>query len=351
MKGRINLVHYSGNPGGIEILIPVTVRSMKDWQFNCFIIRPPSSLKPDLYYESGIPVTYGDNSNIRAFIKLWQYANKHKNEVFHVFNIGPFFLLVLRLAGVEKVLYSIRGTIYWKNFIQFMVRKFFWKIAIIERYKFIANSDYSRECFINKVYSGHDIIVVYNPLNNERLKNNNDLKRDPFKIIYAGRIDNGKNLFRWLDVAAYIHKHLPAYQFELYGTGSLVEKLREYSEQLGLFGCVSFMGFTDDIGAVYRRSGLVIFLSEYESFGNVVVESILSHTPVIASSIPSMKEIFKNYPDFLVNPDENLEVSILNKIGNIDKLTNLTLKAAEEFRERFSLEKHINTLNRLYAGL
>ena len=55
----------------------------------------------------------------------------------------------------------------------------------------------------------------------------------------------------------------------------------------------------------------MMFLSEYELFGNAVVESILCGTPVIASDIPSLREIFRNYPQFLVPADGRMGSDIL----------------------------------------
>ena len=94
----------------------------------------------------------------------------------------------------------------------------------------------------------------------------------------------------------------------------------------------------------------MLFISEYESFGNVVVESILCGTPVVVSDIPSFREIFENFPEFLLTSPESLEESVIKKINQLDHLNYLVPKAKEEFSRRFSFEKHINRLKAIYAS-
>ena len=80
------------------------------------------------------------------------------------------------------------------------------------------------------------------------------------------------------------------------------------------------------------------------------MESILCGTPVIASDIPSLREIFRNYPQFLVPADGRMESDILEKINDLEKLKKLVAEAAEEFRTRFSTEQHINGLKNVYSS-
>jgi glycosyltransferase involved in cell wall biosynthesis len=99
----------------------------------------------------------------------------------------------------------------------------------------------------------------------------------------------------------------------------------------------------------YREADLLIFLSEYESFGNVVVESILCGTPVIATDIPSMKEIFQSYPDFLVTSERYTVKEVMEKLKDYVDLVEKCEQAMGEFELRFSQKQHIEKLGMLYA--
>ncbi|MFZ2341174.1 MAG: hypothetical protein WAW07_15810, partial [Bacteroidales bacterium] len=71
-------------------------------------------------------------------------------------------------------------------------------------------------------------------------------------------------------------------------------------------------------------------------------------TPVIAGDIPAMKEIFEEYPCFVVSLNENTETEIILKLRNIEQLNVKAMQARETFRERFSPEKHFHKLEEIY---
>ena len=347
----IHIVHFRPNPGGIELLMPKIIRALQQYQFQVFVIRPAYKDKPDVYTnQDDIVVNYGSDNIFLAYVRLFLYALKHRDDIFHLHNAGPFVLLLLRFTGIKKIVYSIRGTKYWKKPWQKGMRKFSWRLGLGKKVRIIANSEFSRSVFLKEVSNRYPVQVVYNPIyNSDQLsskpKNSPDKE---IRIIYAGRLVKGKNLHKWLDMAAAIKKVIRNARFEIYGDGPLRNELMAYSEKLKLNSLVDFMGFTKDISSAYSQADLMIFLSEYESFGNVVVECVLSGTPVIASAIPSMKEIFRNFPDFLVELDDNLEENVLKKVEKLDQLKTKLPELMEEFKARFSMKKHIQKLDTIY---
>ena len=347
----IHIIHFRPNPGGIELLMPSIIRSLPELRFKIFVIRPTGNAKQNVYADQDdLSISYGSHNNSKAFIKLFFYALKHRKDIFHLYNAGPFVLLLLRFTGTKKIVYSIRGTKYWKKPWQKILRKISWSMGLGRNVRIIANSEFSRSVFLREVSNNYPIQLVYNPIyksdqESPAPKENPDKE---IRIMYAGRLVKSKNLYKWLEIAGAIQTKNKNVKFEIYGDGSLKNELIEYSKQLKLSTSIQFKGFTEDINSAYRRADLMIFLSEYESFGNVVVECILCGTPVIASAIPSMKEIFQNYPNFLVELDDNLEKNVLKKVENLDQLKAIVPKAVEEFKKRFSMQQHIQKLDTIY---
>lgn len=348
-KKRVHLIHLSSRPGGIEVLMPLLIHEMPDWNFQSFVIRKHASDEPNVYDLIITSVEYGSNKNFRVGPKIFLYALKNRKNIFQVFNIGPFFLLAFRLAGVKNLIYSIHGTIYWNTKRQRILRKLFWRLALSKNYIITSNSEYSKQVFLDKINSKCQIQVLYNPINYKRFspaeltEENRNLK-----IIYVGRLSKGKNLESWIDIAYKIHNSLPDTQFEIYGSGPSYESLLSKVVLLNAENYVQLKGFRDDVEDVYRQADLLLFLSKYESFGNVVVECILCGTPVLAADIPSMKEIFKDFPEFIVRSDADLFQTVYRNLLDIKTLKARTLKARESFKRRFSTEVHTNTLNKLY---
>jgi glycosyltransferase involved in cell wall biosynthesis len=350
MNNTVHFVHYTSNPGGLEVLLPSIITNLKKGKFNAFIIRPPHENENNVYDKIPINLTYGA-SGYYAFWLLLRYAHKRKNDIFHVFNIGPYALLMMRLAGVRKLVYAIHGTLYWKNRKQRLLRKFVWQMAMSSKYRITSNSEYSKNVFIKQVIKNARPILLYNPIDTERFaKNDSVTKNDKKKIVYSGRLTKGKNLFKWIHVAEAINKKHPDICFEIYGDGPLRQSLQKLINERNLKEIVALKGFYKNAEEIYKNADLLLFLSEYESFGNVVVESILCETPVIAGSIPSMKEIFQNFSEFLISLDDNLEQNVLLKIEQIEFLSKLAKEAAEEFKERFSLEQHIRKVEKIYES-
>ena len=73
-------------------------------------------------------VTYGSVNNFIAAFKLLRFGRRNRKAIFHGFNTGPFFLLVIRLAGIRKAVYSIRGTLHYNNYFQKVIRRFVWHL-------------------------------------------------------------------------------------------------------------------------------------------------------------------------------------------------------------------------------
>lgn len=347
----VHIVHFYSSPGGIEVLSSRIIGGFPGREFRVFTIRPPVAGAVDVYEDTGVSRSYGSKSNVRAMISLLGYARRNRGDIFHLFNVGPFFLLAVRLAGVDSIVYSIRGTRYWDGFLQKLVRKSLWGIVPDKKISFISNSEYSKQVFHEKISRGTEIRVLYNPAGDSRFTPPaTRIRRDALKIIYAGRLNTGKNLEKWVELAGKLHHDLKNTEFEIYGSGPLEEPLKAQIRALEAESYMSVKGFRKDIENVYREADFMLFLSEYESFGNVVVECILCGTPVIAADIPSMREIFLDYPDFLVPSDGDLGQQIHRKLIDHDHLSALALEASDNFRNRFSVKSHIAALENIYSS-
>lgn len=350
-KKKIHFVHYDAGPGGMEVLLPVIIKELKNFKFSVFLLRSKKE-GINVYDGTPVPIQYGDDSNLKAFIKTFNYARKNRNEIFHVYNIGPVFLLIFRIAGVKNIVYSIHGTVYWQSAFKKVLLKLIWKLGLSKKIIFTANSEYSKNEFLKKVSNKYAIKVVYNPVDSDRFKKRpTDKTKDAVNIIYAGRLAQGKNLHKWIDIALSVHRKFKQTIFKIYGDGALRKVLSDYVINNRGESFISLLGFRKDVEQVYREADVLLFLSEYESFGNVVVESILSGTPAIVSPIPSMKEIFEDYPQFLLSNDvERWESEVSDKIAHLEDLKEIVVHAKQNFRQRFGLKQHMTALTEIYEN-
>lgn len=348
MSTKVNLVHFSAGPGGMEILLPEIVERFPKICFKAFVIRPVKEVR-SVYENTNVEISYGHKQNLIAVFRLFFYVLKNRKEIFHVFNIGPLFLLVMKMGGAKKIIYSVHGTIYWKNPFKKKLLHFLWQLALSGRYKFTANSEYSKSVFLKKINPRQEIQVIYNSIDGKRFSPQTGLRdSDHILIVYTGRLNEGKNLAKWIDIAFDIHSKIPEARFEIYGQGPLETMLRNKIREINAEKYISLMGFHKDIENIYRKADLLLFLSEYESFGNVVVECILCGTPVLVSPLPAMKEIFKEFPQFVIGEEKDWNKQVYEGLLDLSELKKLSLKARANFLQRFDYDNNLNLLAKIY---
>lgn len=338
------------HPGGIELQIPLLVGRLKDLDPVVYLVHGQRTKQFCIFKNTGITPIRGARQLPASAVKLYVFAKHNRDRIFHAFNIGPLFLLILRLAGVNKIIYSIRGTIYWKKKWQKHLNKLLWKLTLGDKVRIISNSGHSGAIFRQQICSQANIIRIYNPIDTDRFyMKRNEYPKLPRSIIYAGRLAPGKNLHLWIDAAQLIAENHPHTEFHIYGDGALRRELEIYAEKKGLSGSITFHGFMKDIEQAYKQADLMIFLSDHESFGNVVVEAILAGVPVICSDIPSLQEIFHDHPEFIVELNPDTPKAILHKISEYPLLSITTMKAQDEFKALYNVDNHINQLRKVYC--
>jgi glycosyltransferase involved in cell wall biosynthesis len=346
----VRYVILVGRPGGIELQLPVLMKAIPI-DTSAYVVYNTFNKDEFVFSDTGIVPQIGGKSLLTALFKLFKYAMRNRSDTFHVFNLGPLFLLIIRFAGVKRIVYSIRGTVYWKTPVEKMFRKALWRLALTNDIKIVANSFYSSQCFKSQVSARYPINVIYNPIDTDRFRiNTKEGKRAPSRIIYAGRLVNGKNLSKWIKVAKAITEFAPNTTFEVYGDGPLKQGLVDLSKSLGIEHKVTFHGFVRNIHEKYLEADMFIFLSEYESFGNVVVESILCGLPVLCLDIPSLKEIFAEFPDFLLDRRLDIAEQIKEKMNSYSSLLKATALVAEVFEKRYSIKQHTVKLTQIYGS-
>ena len=122
------------------------------------------------------------------------------------------------------------------------------------------------------------------------------------------------------------------------GDGPERQRLESLTNELGLSGRVLMPGFQSDPGPWYAHADLFVLTSEYEGFGNVLVEALEQGTPVVSTDCPfGPREIL-----------ENGRFGTLVPVGDVDALAVAMKVALSSAHDRaalmrraadFSLEK------------
>jgi glycosyltransferase involved in cell wall biosynthesis len=130
--------------------------------------------------------------------------------------------------------------------------------------------------------------VIYNPIPNPPP----DLRTAPeaealwrggeVRILSAGSLKGQKNQALLLRSFARLRQRRPAH-LVLIGDGPLRGALSALADRLGLAGHVSMPGFVTDPWPYYASADLFVLSSDYEGFGNVLVEAMRCGLPVVST--------------------------------------------------------------------
>ncbi|HIF9143119.1 TPA: glycosyltransferase [Photobacterium damselae] len=214
-------------------------------------------------------------------------------------------------------------------------RKIAKKIAILifkREKEIIAVSRGIKEDLINNFnVPSTKIKVIYNPFDipDILVKSNEDIKHSSKYIVHIGRISEEKRHYDLLDIykgSLFFNTH----DLLIVGDGVKKEELIDNINRLKLTDKVHLIGFQKNPYKYINNADALILCSEYEGFGNVLVEAGVLNTMAISSDCnygPS--ELIKSDYLFPVG-DTKAGITRLNSIYNIGN-GNTLIKDVDSF--------------------
>lgn len=135
--------------------------------------------------------------------------------------------------------------------------------------------------------------VIHNPVPSRALPSQAELDKAELlwsapcgeRIITVGSMKAQKN--HPLLLKAFARMARPGARLMFLGDGAGRQDLVSLAHELGVFDRVIFAGFHSDPTPFYLTADLFVLSSNYEGFGNVVVEAMACGTPVVSTDCPS----------------------------------------------------------------
>lgn len=140
--------------------------------------------------------------------------------------------------------------------------------------------------------------------------------------------------------------------FILVGDGSLMEEMKQWSEELSVSPFITFLGVRADVYDILRASDIFLLPSRWEGLPIVLLEAGLLKIPVLASATYGNREIVgENNGILFPNGDmAALEQSIKNVLANRFNLSQLAENMFQQVQAQYSLEKMLSKLRSLYSS-
>lgn len=247
-----------------------------------------------------------------------------------------------RLAGSKKVIAIHHDTfpnnknLYFRSRLEILLGSFFAHRICVSR---SVLKSYSRkiDTYRSNLKVIHNAVSIeVSSLEKKSARERFDLPKSSFLIITVGRLAKQKNhdfLLRLIGKLSDCH-------LAICGEGELKNELKQKTNDLNIEKRVHFIGYIepDEVPHFLRSGDLFAFPSIHEGFGLAVVEAMKSGLPIIASNIPTLKEVV-NSAGILLPLEQSKWVEKIQTLKGNQKLLDDYSKKSLEHSEKFSFEK------------
>jgi glycosyltransferase involved in cell wall biosynthesis len=226
----------------------------------------------------------------------------------------------------------------------------------------IANSEASKKAFIEAGGKADKVEIVYNGFDPQKYINNEtDIVQvrqkleldDKFIVGHFSRLAPWKGQHILIEALAKCPPEVTVILVgdALFGEQDYVKQLHQQIDALQLQNRVKFLGFRNDIPLLMAACNLVAHTSTApEPFGRVIVEAMLSGTPVVAAASGGAVELVESGVNgFLATPSNPQELSEIINSSIQDKQK--TDAIAQEARNSASQRFHVVNINQQIAQL
>jgi glycosyltransferase involved in cell wall biosynthesis len=171
-------------------------------------------------------------------------------------------------------------------------------------------------------------------------------------VVAAGRLAAVKNYPLLIEAFAILRNRMPGSLFIL-GQGDEEPALHRLIQARGLADAVYLCGFQRNPWKYIARADVFALTSQYEGFGNVVVEAMACGAPVVATSSPGTRDIVKSGADgLLVDRHEPEAVAAsLEQVLSDAPLRQRMIEHARRKAEHYRIESVALTYDRVLSGV
>lgn len=247
---------------------------------------------------------------------------KNQNDNFGYILISshlPMSNIIARLSIVSKECLYVMHTpcstfaIINDKIYQYLLKVTFWGRKIVAVSNGVKKEMIKRYCFSEK-----QIKTIYNPLllDDIKIKMNDSLNYNRAYFLFVGRLIRSKRVDRLLKIFVEGKFYLN-YDLVLVGNGDEETEIKHLIEENELSKYVKFIGWQDNVYKWMKNSKLLIFTSDYEAFGMVLLEALATGCKVVSANCdygPS-EILVDEYKNYLVNDIDDID-EYIDKINN-----------------------------------
>lgn len=268
----------------------------------------------------------------------------------HDYSSLPYAALAALLAGNTPLVFSAHGLLY-QGFDKPLLRH---RLASRRLATITAVSPKVADRHTEYLTWTKNIHIVPNgvpdmPRNNElgnKLRKELGIAQDSFVFLAAGNARPEKGFEILLDATRLLRKNCPQSQFVVLVAGDLpdtsyCQQLLQKHKEMDLAHDVRFLGFHDDISALYSAANAFVLSSHSEGLPMVVLEAMMAGLPIVATRVGGLPSVVSDDNGLLVEPasPEQLSQAMTTLLKNTPLCTQKGQNARKLACENYSVDK------------
>jgi glycosyltransferase involved in cell wall biosynthesis len=245
---------------------------------------------------------------------------------------------------------DLRGKIY-KSMNFFILQHFQHVVAVSDR---IRREVLARGIAPDRITLVRNAIVLdrLTPRDNDkRFRDELGIGAGTVLVGSIGRLSAEKGQKHLVRAASAVTQRHDDIRFVFLGVGPEQERLKKLVRQKGLERHFVFAGYREDMEAVYNGLDLVVQSSYTEGMPNVIIESLLMRTPVIATAVGGTSEIVTDGVNgTLIEPGrpDVLAREIGRFLDNRDEMTAMADRGRDTIVQYYGFEHRTRLLEDIY---
>jgi len=337
-NNEINVVHfdfaYSRN------ILKINLDKNND-EIEVYTIKVRSRFYKSLYYLLPLHLFLFGRLKGKFNLNVKEYNIIHSNVLFPNGIIGYYISKKYKLPQVHTEHWSKLNFFLTKSFYRFIGKK------VLQKAKCLLPVSQLLESEIKTHTTNTNIKVIPNVIDSSNFSFKEKNKKTKIKFLAIAHWSKPKNPFLFLDALKQIYEEgLFSFELKIIGEGPQLEEIknRNYNFDIIYEGYIPHF----ELQNYFHSVDYFVHGSDYETFSVVVVESLYTGTPVIASNVGIVKEIIDSSNGFVC---ENEYFSWYNNITKAVQTDYNHQKISSDISGKFDAAKISLEITKVYDSL
>jgi len=341
--------------GGAEMLLVNTIPLLKNYEHVLICLSGPETLKQNIqahikaYYRLNVVKKH---QWIKGIGQIRKIIRHHKPLLVHSHLQLSSILARLACPVNTPLLFTIHSTFSEDAFRKSRLALWLEKLTVKKRHSLIGVSRFVIDDYLHAVPFKGRVFTLYNFVQAKFFKTTQKrhfLSDKVLHLVAVGTLKEAKN-YPFLLVSFKMLRSYPVH-IDVYGEGPEKEALQKIISADNLN--VTLKGSSGDLEKILPEYDAYVICSSHEGYGIAPLEAMACGLPVIASSIPVLKEVIgeDNAIFFELDNPENLASQIKKIIGRKELLSALSEKSRKRALAIASEEKYLSDLNTIYKNI